>query len=65
MKIKQTFLCPIATQPKIVRGPKNPNTTWGRPKQPLAGLHRRQLQERLRPIIDQFEIICKEWFIDK
>ena len=43
-----------------VRGPKNPNSTWGRPKGPLPEAKRTQLKSRLRPITALFKKICSE-----
>ena len=43
-----------------VRGPKNPNSTWGRPKGPLPEAKRTQLKSRLRPITAKFKKICSE-----
>ena len=55
------------TAAKIIRGPKNPDTTLGPPKKSLygpEGVKRTQLLGRLRPIKKDFLDVCEEEKVD-
>ena len=43
-----------------IRGQKNPNSTWGRPKGPLAETKRTQFKSRIKPLKAQFMELCSQ-----
>ena len=57
---KPKVLVPRHGPKSRVRGPKNPNSTWGRPKGPLAETKRTQFKSRIKPIKDLFLKTCSE-----